>query len=76
MSKRGRDDAARSEVDHPGPRWSTRARVMVQSITQPVATNVFETFRDDEAVRLEAKSCMGCSYFADRLTLTTWDPKP
>ena len=34
----------------PGPRWSTRAQVMVQSLAQPVATNVFETFRDDEAV--------------------------
>ena len=42
--------ATGSEVDHPGPRSSVRAHVMVQSLAQPVATNVFKTFRHDEAV--------------------------
>ena len=50
VDRRGRVGAARSEVDHPGPWSSALVQVMIQSLAQPVATNVFETFRGDEAV--------------------------
>ena len=39
-----------SEADRPSPRSSARAQVMIQSLTQPVAANVFEAFRDNEVV--------------------------
>jgi hypothetical protein len=40
----------RSEVNDPAPRSSAHAQVMIESLAQPVAANVFETFRDNEAV--------------------------
>ena len=39
-----------SEADRPSARSSAIAQVMIQSLTQPVAANVFESFRDNEAV--------------------------